>query len=252
MPADWELPPGVSRGLWDYLHDPAIADDYDRRLVGTPLLSADLAFVREHFSKPGRVIDLGCGTGRLAVDLAGRGFFTVAVDLSEEMLRVAAEKARIAGVSVQFAKANLVDLNAFAEESFDYAACLFHTLGMIAGETERRIALANIRRLLKPGGRFVLHVHNVWYHLGTHAGRRLLLRNAFDRLRGKSSFGDFVMPPHHGLGEMPMHLFSRRELQRLLRNAGFAIETCVRIAAEGGKSGWLRPCYGFLIAARAV
>ncbi|MFO0866201.1 MAG: class I SAM-dependent methyltransferase [Gemmataceae bacterium] len=252
MPADWELPPGVSRGLWDYLRDPAIADEYDRRLHGTPLLSADLAFVREHLSTPGRVIDLGCGTGRLAVDLAARGFFTVAVDLSEEMLRVAAAKARDACARVQFAKANLVDLRAFAEGSFDYAACLFHTLGMIAGDAERRRALVQIRRLLKPGGLFVLHVHNVWYHLGTRGGRRLLWRSAFNRLRGQGAFGDFVMPPHQGLGEMPMHLFSRRELKRLLNDAEFAIETCVRVAADGGKQLWSRPCYGYLIAARAV
>lgn len=252
MPADWELPPGVSRGLWDYLRDPSIADEYDRRLSGTPLLSADLAFVRQHFVKPGRVIDLGCGTGRLAIDLAARGFTTVAVDLSEEMLRVAADKARAASVHVDFAKANLVDLNAFADGTFDYAACLFQTLGMIAGDAERRAVLAHVRRLLKPGGMFVLHVHHVWYHLRTRAGRRLLLGNAFDRLRGKRALGDFVMPPHHGLGEMPMHLFSKPEIQRLLRDAGFAVATCVGVSAEGGKPGWLRPPYGFLIAARTI
>ena len=45
-PADWQLPPGVSRGLWDYLHDAAPARNYDAALAGSPLLGADAALRR--------------------------------------------------------------------------------------------------------------------------------------------------------------------------------------------------------------
>src|SRR5262249_51821033 len=78
-PADWQLPPGVSRGLWDYLHDAGLARGYDASLAGSPLLGADLRFAEEQFPSPGRLIDLGCGTGRLAVAFARRGFRVVAV-----------------------------------------------------------------------------------------------------------------------------------------------------------------------------
>lgn len=253
MSADWRLPPGVSRGLWDYVRDPETARDYDARLADTPLLQTDLAFVRRWFPPSGRVADLGCGTGRLAIDLASRGYRTVAVDLSEEMLRVASAKAASAGVRIAFAKMNLVELDALADASFDGAACLFHTLGMISGSFERKQMLGHVRRLLRPGGVFVLHVHNVWFHLGTAAGRRLLLRSWFDGLRGGGAFGDFMMPPHHGLGAMPMHLFSRRELARLLRDVGFRVEEIEPIRldpasiAGRGRSG----VYGFLAAAKA-
>ena len=40
-PADWQLPPGVDRGLWDYLHDPGVARGYDASLAGTPLFDID-------------------------------------------------------------------------------------------------------------------------------------------------------------------------------------------------------------------
>ena len=82
MPADWQLPPGVSRALWDYFHDPTIARAYDQSLQNTPLLTVDQAFVIEHCQPPGRIIDLGAGTGRLAIALAQRQFAPVAVDLS--------------------------------------------------------------------------------------------------------------------------------------------------------------------------
>src|SRR5206468_469838 len=102
---DWQLPPGVSRGLWDYLHDTELA-----------------------------------------------------------------EKAVAAGVSVERVRANIVELDCFRDASFDYAACLFSTLGMVAGADNRRRAVAHVRRVLKPGGVFVLHVHNWRFNAWDGAG----------------------------------------------------------------------------------
>ena len=72
MPADWQLPPGVSRALWDYFHDADVARNYDATLGDTPLLTIDQQFVLDHCLPCGRLIDLGCGTGRLAITLAQR------------------------------------------------------------------------------------------------------------------------------------------------------------------------------------
>src|SRR5262245_45113729 len=99
-PADWQLSPGVDRGLWGYLHDEALARRYDDELADCPLLTVDRRFAERHFERPGRLIDLGCGTGRLLLPFARRGHWVLGVDLSEEMLQVAAAKARAAGVAV--------------------------------------------------------------------------------------------------------------------------------------------------------
>src|SRR5438128_1694007 len=224
MPSNWQLPPGVPRGLWDYLHDPAAARNYDAQLAGTPLLACDIPFVLEHCPAPGRAIDLGCGTGRLALTLARFGHRVLAVDLSAEMLKVVGEKARHVGVAIDRLQANLVELDGIADDSFDYAACLFGTLGMIAGAERRRRFLKHVRRLLRPGGVFILHVHNRWFHLGTRAGRRLLVRNGWDAVRSRGALGDFVMPPHQDAGSFPMHLFTRHEISRLLQQCG--LEVC--------------------------
>src|SRR5215475_1922773 len=124
MTPDWQLPPGTDRGLWDYLHNEALARSYEEGLAETPLLEFDRRFAEQFFEKPGRLIDLGCGTGRLLVPFARRGFECVGVDLSDAMLAVVAEKAQREGLTIPCLKANVVHLDAIAASSFDYAACL--------------------------------------------------------------------------------------------------------------------------------
>ena len=150
-PPDWQLPAGVNRGLWDYLHDPAIARTYDEKLADCALVSVDQRIAERHFDRPSRLIDLGCGTGRLLIPFARRGHWVLGVDLSEEMLRVAGAKARAAGVGIHRLKANLVELDCLADACFDYAACLFSTLGMVRGADNRRQAVGHAFRVLRPG-----------------------------------------------------------------------------------------------------
>src|ERR1043166_3179225 len=111
MIPDWQLPPGVDRGLWDYLHAAEMVAGYDDQMRSSPLAAADVAFCEAAFPTPGRRVDLGCGTGRLCLHFAAKGFECVGVDLSDEMLAKAAMKSpgmAIPGLS--FLKANLVDL----------------------------------------------------------------------------------------------------------------------------------------------
>lgn len=256
MPADWQLPPGVSRALWDSLHDTEIARNYDGSLAGTPLLTIDQQFVLEHCRPLGTFIDLGCGTGRLAITLAQRGYHPIAVDLSPEMLKVLGEKTAALGLAIPRVCANLVELDMFANGSFDHAACLFSTLGLIVGAEARRRVLAHAHRLLKPGGVFVLHVHNRWFNIGTTHGRWLLLKELAASWLGTGAAGDYEMPPHDGIGRVTMHLFTRREIVKLLQSVGFEIVEVrpLSLRPNGRLSaawwfGWLRS-YGYLIAAR--
>lgn len=238
MIPDWQLPPGVDRGLWDYLNSGEMVAGYDWQMAVSPLAAADMEFCSRHFPSPGRLIDLGCGTGRLARHFAENGFDYLGVDLSDEMLAKAREHAH---PSATFQKANLVDLDGIPEESFDWAACLFSTLGMIRGEENRRNALLAARRVLKPGGVLALHVHNRHFHgLGIRRiGRR-----------------EQTMPQAYGGAQLTLRHYSRTEIVRLLTDVGFAVETIVPVGrATGGHLGWdwLLPAaraYGYLFAAR--
>lgn len=235
MIPDWQLPAGVDRGLWDYLHSREMAQGYDAMMMLSPLAELDIQFCRSRFAAPGRVLDLGCGTGRLAHALAPLGFDYLGIDLSEEMLSVAR---RHESERVRFVLGNLLQLSELVNESFDSAACLFSTFGMIRGDAERKQFLRDVFELLKPGGDFVLHVHN-----------RNFFRLGWKRW-GKS---EITMPQAYGGAALTLAHFTRGHAVRELAEAGFAVKEVLAVGTRGalprpGLLGRYR-AYGYLIRA---
>lgn len=230
---EWRLPPGVSRSLWEYTHEPHIAREYDASLRGSALVELDHALLTERFSTPGSLIDLGCGTGRLAIPFAERGFAVVGVDLSAEMLEILKRKGAEARVWIGAVRANLCELDCIADDTFDYAIFMFSTLGMLSGAEHRLRALRHIRRILKPGGRLALHVHNVWSNLFDPDGRRWLLWDRINFWLGRHAGGDKIFHDR-GIPRMYMHVFRKREILSLLTSADLHVDEVIPLSRTGG------------------
>jgi SAM-dependent methyltransferase len=252
---EWRLPPGVPRGVWEYAQAEHIAEDYDEYFASNELFEFDEQVVARHLAHPGLVVDLGCGTGRTLVALARRGFRGLAVDLSLPMLQVVGEKAKAEGLPIHRLQANLVELDCLREGVADYCVCLFSTLGMIRGRENRQRVLAHARRILKPGGLFVVHVHNLWFNLFCAEGRSWLLRHLVRVLASRDvQWGDKFFD-YRGIPRMFLHTFTRRELVVALRRAKFVIQELIPLAVTrqrplphawffGGlrANGWIAVC----------
>jgi demethylmenaquinone methyltransferase/2-methoxy-6-polyprenyl-1,4-benzoquinol methylase len=108
--------------------------------------------------EPGeRVLDLGCGTGALAVLLARRGAEVSGIDISPPMLSQAARRVREEGLEDRVALRELgaVDLDtAFPDASFDVVASTLVFSELSADEIE--YTLAECRRILRPGGQLLI------------------------------------------------------------------------------------------------
>ena len=223
----------VQPSTWHYIRTPSVARDYDTFFAPSNLFAFDSALLAKWFARPGRLLDLGCGTGRHLVQFAERGFDVTGVDLSESMLEIARTKLARAAVAGTLHHASLLDLTRlFPRQHFDYAACMFSTLGMVAGARNRHRVLCGLRRVLRPGGRFAVHVHNRARNWFSPEGQRFLLSNAVRWGLGRSEWGDKYLRWYRGIDDLFVHVFSRRELEQALTRAGFRIRELVCLNAE--------------------
>ncbi|HEY1065578.1 MAG TPA: class I SAM-dependent methyltransferase [Pirellulales bacterium] len=242
---DWRLPPGVTRGLWDYAHAEFIATGYDATLTDDGLCEVDAEEVFACTPQSGVVLDLGCGTGRLAVPLAKRGLHVVGVDLSLPMLGELSKKADAAMAVVDRVQANLVELDGFRDSIADLVLCLYSTLGMIRGREARRRALAHMQRVLKPGAKLVLHVHNrgsLWWG---QQGRHNMVRRIPAVLAQREEWGD-VVSECRGVAQFFLHFFTHAELRADLASAGLKLVRSVPVSATPVRrlsKSWFWPAY---------
>ena len=231
----WKLPPGVSPGSWDYANADHIAEEYDGYFASHPLLALDQAVLDHYFRTPGVTLDLGCGTGRALLRLARRGFRCYGVDLSLPMLRVLRDKVRDESLPIHCIQGNVVELDWLSTSSVDYAICLFSTLGMVQGAENRQRLINHVHRALRPGGMFVLHVHNFWFNLFDPGGPRWLLGNlARATITRDIERGDKLYA-YRRIPNMFLHVFSKAEIRRALRDGGFQIMDMVPVDMIRGK-----------------
>ena len=235
----WQLPKGVSHGLWDYTQSEFIAEDYDEYFSYTHLFELDQGIVLDtlkQFGQPGELVaDLGCGTGRALEPVCQAGYRGLAIDLSWPMLEIVQQKAKQQNLDIYCLRANLVELGILADNSVNHCICLFSTLGMISGSENRQMCVNHIARILKPGGRFILHIHNYWYNLYDPGGPRWLFGNWFRSLyRSTVERGDRHFS-YRGVPNMFLHVFRYQEIKKMLSRAGLTIEKTVGLHPQRQK-----------------
>lgn len=133
-----------------------------------------------------RVLDASCGTGQLAVGLAGLGMQVVATDASAAMVRRTGELADEVGASLRTFRAGWDELPDHLDDaSFDMVFCVGNSLHHSEGAQARAAALEAMSRLLRPGGRLVLTSRN--WELVRAGGSRLDIRDQLVRRNGRDA-----------------------------------------------------------------
>ena len=129
--------------LW-YFRDPP----WDTNITPPELVD----FVAQH--PPGKALDLGCGTGTNAIYLVQHGWQATGVDFANKAIRMARHKAQKAGLRADFRVADVTRLKGITGP-FDFILDMgcYHNLSA----TGMRAYQANIDRLLKVGGHFLLY-----------------------------------------------------------------------------------------------
>ena len=185
-------------------------------------------YVEQAVTSGGPIVELGVGTGRIAVPTAAAGVRVIGVDSSAGMLEVARERAELAGVS-ELVDLRLGDLRKPPVRGrFPLVTSPFRALLHMETDDDRRAALRAVRRLLADGGRFVFDVfepgeddiadtHGRWLErepgIWERADWRQDTRTLVLRVRGEG-----------GEAEMSLSWLSVDEWRSLLERTGFEIE----------------------------
>ena len=119
--------------------------------------------IKEYLTNPEmKILDVGCGTGRHAINLATKGYKNItAIDLSPSMIRAANETAKGKNVQVDFRLCDAQELP--FENEFDAAICLCEgAFGLLENDTENYKVLRAVHKSLKKHGIFILTTLNLF------------------------------------------------------------------------------------------
>jgi len=163
------------------------ARGYDREQFTRGTLQ-EVEFIEQElgFDRSLKVLDVGCGTGRHAIELARRGYPVTGVDLSSSLLDRARQKAVQAGVPVTFVQQDARELP-YTEE---FAVALLICEGafpLMETDAMNFHILKGVRRALHSPGKLILTTLNALYPL-SHSVEVLLNANTPDARVSKSTF----------------------------------------------------------------
>jgi SAM-dependent methyltransferase len=172
------------------------------------------------------IIDIGCGTGRHAVELARAGYAVTGVDISSGMLREARLAAERAGVGLELVQADATTFDLGRE--FDAAVCLCEgSFGLLGSDDAFEHDAAVLRRAfaaVKPGARFVLTLLN-GMRMIRDATPEGVERGSFDPATLAESF-EMEWQAADGPRTLPFRErgYVPSEVVLLARGAGFGVE----------------------------
>jgi ubiquinone/menaquinone biosynthesis C-methylase UbiE len=204
----------------EYFAGKSVVDHYAAAAIGIGLWRSEEAVFRRYLQANDRILEVGTGTGRIALGLHELGYrHVLAIEPCRDMLERAQSLARRLEYSIAMVRGDATRL-AFEDQLFDGAIFGFNGWPMIAGRANRRQALREIRRVVRPGGYFIFTTHDralsdylpYWeaerarWALGTHDPRLL-------------EFGDRIEETEMGL--LYIHVPSRDEVYEDLMATGW-------------------------------
>ncbi len=192
------------------------------RVLAWPELSVVIPYIQDGF----KILDLGCGAGRLLTALASsaKKFDYTGIDFSEGLI----SEARRLFPERNFLLADMNHLD-FAPQSFNLV-CAVASFHHLPSPREREKLLKDVYRWLKPGGYFFMTNWNLW--------QKKYRRYYFKNFWRKKSWRDFYIPWQSASTEKftlwrYYHSFGLNELAGLLKRAGFRVNQ-----AEVYKTKW--------------
>lgn len=220
-----------------------LAASYDR-LTNDVAYEEVVEFYRQILQREGlnprTAVDLACGTGSVAMLLAKQGMQVIGVDISEDMLCVASQKAQDMENPPMYICQSLQNLH--LAKAVDLAVCALDSMDYITDPADCRLAIRRIYKALNPGGCFIFDI-NTPQKLWAMDGQVFLdedddvycvWRGEFDRQSNVLSYAMDLFQRqgnvwHRSFEEHREYAYSAEQMVQYLKDAGF---TAIAVYAD--------------------
>jgi len=222
--------PPPRKPWWIELFEAEFLKTFDNPNSKDVAKEADFIEQSLRLKKGARILDLACGSGVHAVELASRGYQVVGVDYSGAMLNIAQAHCKQRGQVVSFVQGDMRQLN--LESVFDGIYCWHTSFGYFDDKSNAAV-LERIARALRPGGMFALDTQNrdfvaprspsmIWFE---NAGCVCMDEMKFDFFISRMVVKRMAMFDTGKSKEIEysIRLYGLSELGRLLHHAGFKV-----------------------------
>lgn len=215
----------------------SFAEVYDQFMDNVPYREwAD--FLQEILQKEGindgLVLDLGCGTGSMTEELAGRGYDMIGVDNSEDMLEIAMEKRQESGHDILYLLQDMQEFELYGTVRAVVSVC--DSVNYVTEKEELEQVFRLVNNYLDPGGIFVFDF-NTEYKYREVLGDRTIAENRED----SSFIWDNYYYEEEQINEYDLTLFIQTDEPELYRKyqethyqRGYTLEEIRRLLAEAG------------------
>lgn len=213
-----------------YIYDTLMQDArYDER---TEYI---LRLFEKHGKTPTLLLDLACGTGEFTLRLAKKGIEVIGVDMSEDMLSIAREKAYEKGADILFLCQRAEELDLYG--TVDGAICCMDSINHITDPESLKKAIEKVSLFLEKGCLFIFDVNTPYKHQSVLGNNTIVFeeedifcvwQNSYNETLATTDISLDFFVEQDGLYERYSEEFSERAytaeaLTALLKNAGFKV-----------------------------
>lgn len=200
-----------------------------------PLSPVTLKFLKSNLRLDGKILDLACGSGEYTLGLAADGVNITGLDLDEEMIKKAKEKASLENLSSNFITGNMLNLkDYFHRGELSSVFCIGNSLVHLNSLDEISSLLSSINELLSANGRLVIQIINYHRILEKHISYLPTIKNETAKIEfirnyinngDKITFNTILKTPDNGDFVNNIDLLPLRpyDLISMLKSAGFNV-----------------------------
>jgi len=181
----------------------------------------ELIKLTERVKDNNKILDAGCGNGRLLEAFENKQIQYLGTDNSTELIK----HAKAIYPKQKFIVNDILDLGKIPEVNFNYVYCLA-VLQHIPGKKLRVAALKQLKNKVNPDGQIIMSVWNLWSQVKF---RKLIFKFFLLKLikKNKMDFGDILFDWKNSAGQAISrryyHAFTKRQLKKIIKQAGLKI-----------------------------